>query len=69
MSGGVHGEPTGDAPLVGHDLQDRGSVTSAAFGVLDPDGRNYVEVPYRCLSHPAVTLWEHRQVLSRLKQR
>lgn len=36
--------------------------------VLDPDGRHYVEVPYRALSHPSVTSWEHRQALARLRQ-
>lgn len=36
--------------------------------VLEPDGQQYVEVPYRTLSHPAVTLWEHRQALARLRQ-
>lgn len=36
--------------------------------VLAPEGRQYVEVPYRTLSHPGVTLWEHRQALERLRQ-
>ncbi len=36
--------------------------------VLDPDGQQYVEVPFRTLSHPAVTLWEHRQAVARLRQ-
>lgn len=36
--------------------------------VLDPDGQNYVEVPYRMPSHPSVTLWEHREALARLRQ-
>lgn len=36
--------------------------------VLDPDGQHYVEIPYRTLSHPAVSLWEHRQALTRLRQ-
>ena len=36
--------------------------------VLDPDGGEYLEVPYRTLSHPAVTLWEHRQAVARLRQ-
>jgi putative transposase len=36
--------------------------------VLDPDGGQYVQVPYRTLSHPAVTLWEHRQAVARLRQ-
>ncbi len=37
--------------------------------VLEPEGQHYVEVPYRTLSHPAVTLWEHRQAVARLRQR
>lgn len=36
--------------------------------VLDPDGHHYVEVPYRIMSHPAVTLWEHRRALERLRR-
>lgn len=37
--------------------------------VLDPDGTSYVEVPYRMTGHPAVSVWEHRQALARLKER
>ena len=36
--------------------------------VLDPDGSAYVEVPYRTLSHPPVSAWEHRAALARLRQ-
>ncbi|MHA7269662.1 Mu transposase C-terminal domain-containing protein [Arthrobacter sp. HLT1-20] len=36
--------------------------------VLEPEGEVYVEVPYSNVSHPAVTLWEHRQALARLRQ-
>jgi len=36
--------------------------------VLEPEGTAYVEIPYRTVSHPAVTLWEHRQALARLRQ-
>jgi len=36
--------------------------------VLEPEGQHYLELPYRTLSHPAVTLWEHRQALARLRQ-
>lgn len=36
--------------------------------VLEPEGTVYVEVPYRTVSHPAMTLWEHRQALERLRQ-
>lgn len=37
--------------------------------VLEPDGDNYVEVPYRSISNPAVSVWEHRQALARLRER
>lgn len=37
--------------------------------VLDPDGSAYVEVPYRNLARPPVSLWEHRQALARLAER
>lgn len=36
--------------------------------VLEPEGHHYLEVPYRTLSRPAVTLWEHRQAVARLRQ-
>ncbi|WP_444823411.1 hypothetical protein, partial [Acinetobacter baumannii] len=32
--------------------------------VLEPEGQHYLEIPYRTLSHPAVTLWEQRQALA-----
>jgi putative transposase len=35
--------------------------------VLDPDGASYLEVPYRTLSHPPVSIWEHRAALERLR--
>lgn len=37
--------------------------------VLEPEGQHYLEIPYRTLSHPAVTLWEQRQALEKLRQR
>lgn len=37
--------------------------------VLEPDNQHYLEIPYRTLSHPAVTLWEQRQALARLRQK
>ncbi|WP_156960865.1 Mu transposase C-terminal domain-containing protein [Kocuria marina] len=37
--------------------------------VLDPEGEEYLEVPYRTLSNPAVSVWEHRQALARLRER
>ncbi len=35
--------------------------------VLHPEEDHYVEVPYRAMSHPAITLWEHRQAIARLR--
>jgi putative transposase len=36
---------------------------------LDPASQQYIEVPYRTLARPGITLWEHRQVLKRLRER
>jgi putative transposase len=36
--------------------------------VLEPEGQHYLEIPYRTLSRPAITLWEHRQAVARLRQ-
>ncbi len=36
--------------------------------VLDPDGGAYLEVPYRTLAHPPVTLWEQRAAVDRLRE-
>ncbi|MFC5328058.1 Mu transposase C-terminal domain-containing protein [Brachybacterium fresconis] len=35
--------------------------------VLDPEGASYLPVPYRTLSHPAVSVWEHRAAVERLR--
>lgn len=35
--------------------------------VLDPDGGSYLEVPYRTLSHPPVSVWEHKAAVERLR--
>lgn len=35
--------------------------------VLDPHSQQYLEVPYRSLARPSITLWEHRQALQRLR--
>ncbi|KFF58129.1 transposase, partial [Cryobacterium sp. MLB-32] len=37
--------------------------------VLDPDGHLYVEVPYRTMANPVVSLWEHQRALARLHER
>lgn len=36
--------------------------------MLEPEGQHYLEIPYRTPSHPAITLWEQRQALARLRQ-
>jgi putative transposase len=36
--------------------------------VLDPEKDHYVEVPYRSMSQPAITLWEHRQAVARVRE-
>lgn len=35
--------------------------------VLDPDSKQYIEIPYRVISRPALTLWEHRQAMEKLR--
>ncbi len=37
--------------------------------VLEPHSNRYLEVPYRTLSRPTITLWEHRQAIHWLNQR
>lgn len=37
--------------------------------ILDPDSQSYLEIPYRTLSRPTVTLWEHRQALNFLREK
>lgn len=36
---------------------------------LDPDGVAYLEVPYRTLSRPPISVWEQRAALARLRER
>ena len=36
--------------------------------VLDPDGGSYLPVPYWTQSHPAVSVWEHRAAVQRLRE-
>nr|QJS06005.1 transposase [Cryobacterium sp.]QJS06285.1 transposase [Cryobacterium sp.] len=37
--------------------------------VLEPDGLLYMEVPYRTMENPAVSLWEQKHALARLHDR
>lgn len=36
--------------------------------VLDPRSNEYIELPYRSMSNPSVTLWEHRKAIEKLRQ-
>ena len=36
--------------------------------VLDPVSNHYLEIPYRSISNPAVTLWEHRKAVEKLRE-
>lgn len=36
--------------------------------VLEPNGRHYLQIPYRTLANPGVTLWEQRQAVARLRE-
>jgi putative transposase len=36
--------------------------------VLDPDGSTYLQVPYRTLSHPPISVWEQRAAVARLRE-
>ena len=37
--------------------------------VLEPDSNTYLELPYRSISNPAVTLWEQKKAIERLRER
>lgn len=37
--------------------------------VLEPGGNQYIEIPYRIISRPALTLWEHRQAIEQLRSK
>ena len=36
--------------------------------VLDPDGDAYLQVPYRTLSRPPISVWEQRAAVARLRE-
>jgi putative transposase len=36
--------------------------------VLDPPSNQYIELPYRSISNPSVTLWEHKKAIARLRE-
>lgn len=36
---------------------------------LEPENNQYIEIPYRIISRPALTLWEHRQAIKELRAR
>ncbi|MGH3889749.1 MAG: Mu transposase C-terminal domain-containing protein [Pseudonocardiaceae bacterium] len=35
---------------------------------LDPDGATYLEVPYRTLSRPPISVWEQQAAVARLRE-
>jgi putative transposase len=37
--------------------------------VLDPESKHYLEIPYRSLANPAVTLWEHKKAVAKLREK
>lgn len=36
--------------------------------ILDPESKGYLEIPYRSLASPAVTLWEHKIAVAKLRE-
>ena len=36
--------------------------------VLDPPSDQYIELPYRSISNPSVTLWEHRKAIAKVRE-
>ena len=61
-------------PLIGHPNQGKFLIRRdprdlSQIYVLDPESRHYLEIPYRTLSRPSLTLWEHRQAVRRLRER
>ncbi|MFA7340432.1 MAG: Mu transposase C-terminal domain-containing protein [Candidatus Obscuribacterales bacterium] len=36
--------------------------------VLDPESNRYLEIPYRSISNPAVTLWEHKKAVEKVRE-
>ena len=37
--------------------------------VLDPESKAYFDIPYRSLSRPPVTLWEHKHAVENLRKK
>lgn len=35
--------------------------------VLEPNSNQYIEIPYRIISRPALTLWEHKKAIEQLR--
>lgn len=58
------GEAKGEKFLIRRDPRDLSRIY-----VLDPRSERYLEVPYRTLSRPSITLWEHRRALKNLRDR
>ena len=41
----------------------------SSIWMLDPDRNVYLEIPYRTLTNPAITLWEHRKAIDVIRER
>lgn len=41
----------------------------SAVYFFDPEIKSYFKIPYRNTSHPAMTIWEHKEILRVLKER
>lgn len=37
--------------------------------ILEPESNQYIEIPYRTISRPALTLWEHKQAMEQLREK
>ena len=57
-----------DAGVEGPMLLRRDPRDLSRIYVLDPFDGSYLEVPYRTLSRPAITLWEHRAATRRARE-
>ena len=58
-----------DARVEGQMILRRDPRDLSRIYVLDPFDGSWLEVPYRTLSRPAITLWEHRMALKRARDR
>lgn len=45
----------------------RNSLDLSRIWVLEPESKQYIEIPYRIISRPSLTLWEHKQAMEKLR--